>query len=130
MGKSWRARSPLELVHTDICGDMQEPSLGKNLYILTFIDDYSPHTWVYLLKQKSEAFAYFKNFKAPVEKQSGYPVKILRIDRGGEFTTNEFTDFCAKNGIQRQLIATYTPHQNDIAERKNRTIMEMARSML
>lgn len=130
MGKSWRAKSPLELVHVDICGDMQEPSLGKNLYFLTFIDDYSRHTWVYFLKQKSEAFACFKNFKVVVEKQSGYPIKTLRTDRGGEFTSNEFADFCLKNGIQRQLTAAYTPQHNGVAERKNRTIMEMARSML
>lgn len=130
VNKSWRAKSPLELVHADTCGDMQEESLGKNLYFLTFIDDYSRHTWVYFLKQKSEAFTCFKNFKAMAEKQSGYHVKILRTDRGGEFTSNEFADFCIKNGIQRQLTAAYTPQQNGIAERKNRTIMEMARSML
>lgn len=130
MGKSWRAKSPLELVHASICGDMQEPSLGKKFYFLTFIDDYSRHTWVYFLKQKSEAFSCFNNFKALAEKQSEYPIKILKTDRRGKFTSNEFSDFCAKNGIQRQLISAYTPQQNGIAKRKNRTIMEMTRSML
>eukprot|EP01018_Ginkgo_biloba_P027772 Gb_16799 [translate_table: standard] len=65
-----------------------------------------------------------------IEKQSGYYLKVLRIDRGGEFTLREFSDYCNNHGIKGQLIAANTPQQNGVAERKNRTIMEMARSML
>lgn len=72
----------------------------------------------------------FKNFKACVEKKVGAPIQCLRTDRGGEFTSNEFAKFCEEQGISRQLTAAYTPQQNGVAERKNRTIMNMVRSML
>ncbi|KAL4301681.1 hypothetical protein GQ457_10G015230 [Hibiscus cannabinus] len=125
-----RATEPLQLVHTDVCGPINPPSFGKNIYFLLFIDDYNRKTWVYFLKQKSEAFGAFKNFKALVEKESGFEIKSLRSDRGGEFTSNEFNDFCKENGIRRPLIVPRSPQQNGIAERKNRTILNMARSML
>ena len=65
-----------------------------------------------------------------MENQSGHGIKILRTDRGGEYVSNEFLNFCKTHGIQKQFIARYTPQQNGIAKRKNRTIMEMACSML
>ncbi|RVW59737.1 Retrovirus-related Pol polyprotein from transposon TNT 1-94 [Vitis vinifera] len=77
-----------------------------------------------------EAYATFKTYKAKVEKETGAFIRSLRTDRGGEFTSNEFTSFCNENGILRQLTAAYTPQQNGVAERKNRTIMNMVRSML
>jgi len=85
---------------------------------------------VYFLEQKLEAFIYFKQFKALTEKQCEHSLKILRTDRGREFTNNEFLDYCKQHGIKRELTARYTPQQNGVAERKNRTIMEMALSML
>jgi len=87
-------------------------------------------SWVYFLKYKSEVFENFKRFKALVEKQSGCSILALRSDRGGEFTSNEFATFCEKNGIHRELTAPYTPEQNGVAERKNRTVVEMAQSMM
>ncbi|KAL4341735.1 hypothetical protein GQ457_08G027600 [Hibiscus cannabinus] len=125
-----RATEPLQLVHTDVCGPIKPPSFGKSRYFLLFIDDYSRKTWVHFLKQKSEAFGAFKNFKALVEKESGFEIKSLRSDRGGEFTSNEFNDFCKANGIHRPLIMPRSPQQNGVAERKNMTILNMARSML
>ncbi|KAL4278554.1 hypothetical protein GQ457_03G001430 [Hibiscus cannabinus] len=130
VGKSWRARRPLEIVHTDIAGPFDIPSLGGNRYYITFIDDYSRKCWVYILKEKSEALAKFKEFKAMAEKQSGQYIKILRSDRGGEYTTKLFEDFCKEHGIIHQLTVRYTPQQNGVAERKNRTILDMARSMV
>jgi transposase InsO family protein len=125
-----RVTGQLDLVHTDICGPMQTPSIGGCFYFLTFIDDFSRKTWVYFLKKKSETFSKFKEFRALVEKQSGKSVKILRSDGGGEYDSNEFTDYCKQHGIARQYTTRYTPQQNGVAERKNRTIMNMARSML
>ena len=74
-------------------------------------------------------FKVFKKYKAIVEKQSGC-IKSLRSNRGGEFTSNEFKKFCEENGIHRPLTVPRSPHQNGVVERKNRTILNMARSML
>lgn len=127
---SWRAAAKLELIHADICGPITPTSNSKKRYILCFIDDYSRKSWVYFLAEKSEALNYFKCFKNLVEKETGVSVKCLRTDRGGEFNSNEFNDFCKYSGIKRQLTTAYTPQQNGVAERKNRTVMNMVRSML
>ena len=127
---SYRSRKPLQLIHADVCGPITPTSFGKNRYFLTFIDDFSRKTWVYFLKEKSEVFMVFKKFKAYIEKQSGLPSKALRSDRGGEFTSKAFEVFCEKHGVRRHLTAPYSPQQNGVAERKNRTILDMVRSML
>ncbi|KAG6520427.1 hypothetical protein ZIOFF_017482 [Zingiber officinale] len=127
---SYRAKVPLELVHADICGPTQTPSLNNYKYFLLFVDDYTRMMWVYILNQKSEAFPKFLEFKRLVENQCGRKIKILRTDRGGEFIGNAFMDYCKEKGIQRQLTVRYSPQQNGVAERKNRTIVEMARSMM
>ena len=113
-----------------ICGPISPLSLGKSSYFLLFIDDYTRKAWVYFLKNKSEAFDCFKRFKAVIEKESGYEIKSLRTDRGGEFTSNEFKSLCELHGIRRFLTVAGSPQQNGVVERKNRTILNMARSML
>ena len=127
---TWRAAQKLELVHSDICGPINPTSNSNKRYLLVFIDDFSRKAWVYFLVEKSEAFDCFKRFKAMVEKQTGLCVKGLRTDRGGEFCSNEFNNFCSQNGIKRQMTTAYTPQQNGVAERKNRTVMNMVRSLL
>ena len=127
---TWRASQILQLVHADICGPITPISNSKKRYLITFIDDYSRKTWVYFLVEKSQAVDIFKCFKNRVEKETGSCIRTLRTDRGGEFTSQEFNAFCDGNGISRQLTAAYTPQQNGVAERKNRTIMNMVRSML
>lgn len=127
---SWRASKQLQLVHSDICGPITPASHSDKRYILCFIDDFTRKTWVYFLREKSEAFAHFKNFKAGVEKETRALIVCLRTDRGGEFNSSEFVEFCKVQGINRQLTAGYTPQQNGVAERKNRTIMNAVRSML
>ena len=117
-------------MHTDICGPIRTPSLAENRYLIIFIDDYSRMTWVYFLKEKSEVFGIFKRFKAYVEKQSGRQIKVLRSDRGKEYNSREFDQFCEDEGIERQLTTAYTPQQNGVSKRKNCMVMEMARSML
>lgn len=79
---------------------------------------------------KADAFACFILFKNYVEKESGLSIKCLRTDRGGEFTSNEFNNYCQQHGIKRQLTTAYTPQQNGVAEWKNRTVMNMVRSLL
>ena len=98
VGRPKRVKQPLELVYTDIFDHGKVKSLGYNKYILTFIDDFTRKTWIYLLEEEFEAFSKFKEFKVLVERQSGCNIKILRSDRG-EFTSNEFYNYCKSQGI-------------------------------
>ncbi|KAL0425549.1 UNVERIFIED_CONTAM: Retrovirus-related Pol polyprotein from transposon TNT 1-94 [Sesamum radiatum] len=116
--------------YTDVCGPMRTPSHEQNRYFILFIDDYSRMTWVYFMREKSEVFKVFKKFKNLVEKQSGRSIKVLRSDRGKEYNNSEFNKFCEEEGIEHQTTVSYNPQQNGVSERKNRTVMEMARSML
>lgn len=86
--------------------------------------------WSILMKEKSDAFSRFKAFKELVERDLERKIMTLRTDRGGEFMLSEFNGFCDTNGIKRQLTAPYTPQQNGMVERRNRTLMEMRRSTL
>ena len=125
-----RATRKLELVHSDVCGPMHTLSFGKHAYFVTFIDDYSRFAWVYPLKAKSEVFMCFKQFVLMAENVSGFAVGTLRSDRGGEYTSKEFNAYLAGRGIKHQCTVPYTPQQNGVAERKNRSLMEMARCMV
>ncbi|KAH9316607.1 hypothetical protein KI387_025234 [Taxus chinensis] len=129
-GKSWRATRPLDLVHSDVSGPFPSPSFTRALYILTFIDEFSRYTWVYFLKLKSEVFEHFQNFKALAEKQVERSIKVLRTDNGGEYVSNRFEDFYTSEGIALQRTVAYNPSQNGVAERKNRTLKEMATCMV
>ncbi|MCO5603161.1 hypothetical protein L7F22_057308 [Adiantum nelumboides] len=99
---SVRATRKLQLVHSDVCGPMRAPSVENSLYFVTFIDDFSRFCWVYPLKAKSDVFAIFQHYVSMVENETGCKVQTLRTDRGGEY----------------------------MSERKNRSLMEMARCML
>ena len=121
---------PLELVHSDVCGKMNSPSLGGGEYFLTFIDDYTHYTWVYILKHKSEVFSKFKKWKALMENACGQKLKTLHTDRGGECTSTEFEEFLQSAGVHHELAVPKTPEQNGVAERMNRTLVESVRSML
>ena len=109
-------------VHSDVFGPVSVPSLGKSVYYVSFIDDFSRNTWIYFLRKKSEVFDKFKEFKALVENQTEKKIKALRTDNGGEF--------CKKCGIARQKTTPYTPQQNGVAEKMNRMLMEKERSVL
>ncbi|GMJ14768.1 hypothetical protein HRI_005146000 [Hibiscus trionum] len=124
-----RGKAVLELVHSDV---WQAPvtSLGGAKYFVSFIDDYSRRCWVYPIKRKADVFSAFKVFKARVELDSGNKIKCFRSDNGGEYTSDEFDDFCRKEGIKRQFTTVYTPQQNGVAERMNRTLLERTRAML
>ena len=85
---------------------------------------------MYLLKTKDEALHYFKIYKAKVEIQLERKVKRLRSDRGGEYFSNEFSEFCVEQGIIHEMTPPYSPQSNGIAERKNRTLTELVNAML
>ncbi|CAL8138644.1 unnamed protein product [Prunus armeniaca] len=124
-----RASKALELVHVDLCGPMRNESVARNRYFMLIIDDFTRMIWVYFLRNKSEAFCCFKKFKSMTKLQTGHKVQCIRSDRGGEFLSTEFVEFCEAHGIQRQLTMAYTPQQNGVVERKNRTVIEMAKSI-
>ncbi|KAL3524815.1 hypothetical protein ACH5RR_013187 [Cinchona calisaya] len=130
VGNSWRAACNHELILADLYGPIKTESYGGSRYFMLLTDDYSHMSWVYFLQKKSEAFEAFKKFKSLLETQSGKHVKALRTNRGGEVTPQEFYSFFDEHGIRRELTAPYTPEKNGVAERKNRTVVEMARSML
>jgi hypothetical protein len=125
-----RSAGILDLVHTDVCGPMSRKSLSGCEYYLTFIDDYSRNTWIYFLKAKSMVFAWFQEFIALVENQTGKRIKVLRSDNGGEYSLRQFVEFCAQHGIRREMTVPYNPQQNGVAKRKNQDITGAARSML
>jgi len=113
-----------------VCGPLEVPSLGGNKYFISFVDEFSRKTWLYLIKVKSEAFDMFQKFKVLVEKHSGKSIKVLRNDGGGEYTSKVFEKFCEDNGIVHEVIAPYTPQHNGLAERRSRSLLDMTRSML
>ena len=125
-----RAKAALDLVHSDVCGKVSTKSLSGSEYFLTFIDDKTRYTWVYILKSKADVFRRFLEWKALVENSMGRKLKTLRTDNGGEFTSAEFERHLQENGIRHQTTTPKTPEQNGVAERMNRTVVEMARSML
>ena len=127
---NYRATHALELIHGDLCGPISPSTAGGNRYIFVLIDDHTRYMWTILLKEKSEAFDHFKRFKELVEKETRATIKTLRTDRGGEFTSQGFRSFCDENGINRHLTAPYSPQQNGVVERRNRTLMEMTRSIM
>jgi hypothetical protein len=125
-----RSAGILDLIHSDVSGRMSSPSLSGYLYYVLFIDDYSRKTWIYFLKTKGEVFKRFQEFKALVENQTGKKIRCLRSDNGGEYTSNDFDDYCAREGIRREMTVAYNPQQNGVAERKNRSIVGAARAMI
>ncbi|GJX44922.1 zinc finger, CCHC-type containing protein [Tanacetum coccineum] len=125
-----RSTSPLDLVYGDLCGPISPPTPSGKKYIFLLVDDYSRYMWVYFLNTKDQAFDTFKEYKKTIENELRTTLKMLRTDRGGEFTSNEFTQYCKENGIARQLTAPYSPQQNGVVERRNRTIMSTTRCMM
>ena len=114
----------------DLCGPLPEASLGGSLYFLLLVDDYSRFCWGFFLQQKSEAFRSFSQWFPLAQNESGHTLKTLRSDKGGEFTSHDMSQFCSQHGIQQEFANTSTPSENGVVERKNKTILEMARSML
>lgn len=125
-----RAQAKLELIHSDVCGPMETLSMGGARYFLTFIDDFTRKVFVYVLKRRSEVFQKFQEFKVLVENQLDLTIKTLRTDNGAEYLSNEFQGFLKKSGIIHQTSTPYSPQQNGLAERMNRTLLERARCML
>lgn len=127
---NFSAKERLELVHGDLCGPLSLPTPAGKRYIFLLVDDYSRTMWVHLLKSKDEALSAFKKFKVLVEKEARSSIRVFITDRGGEFTSKEFENYCADEGILRHLTAPYCPQQNGVVKRRNRTIIAMTQSLL
>ncbi|GJT38306.1 retrotransposon protein, putative, ty1-copia subclass [Tanacetum coccineum] len=125
-----RAKDLLGLIHTDVCGPFKIVSRQGASYFVTFTDDFSRYGYVYLLKHKHEVFETFKVFQKEVENQLGKTIKSLRSDRGGEYMSQEFLDHLKKHGIIAHRTPPYTPQNNGVSERRNRTLLDMVRSMM
>ena len=146
-----KSKNILDLVHSDVLGPVEVPSIGGSRFIITFIDDHSNWITEYTMHKKSEALSRFIEFKAYAENQFNKKIgkikvhqydgsrvetdkiqklKALRSDNGGEYLSNEFKEFLQENGIKHELTVVYSPQQNGIAERLNRTLLNLVRSML
>jgi len=125
-----KRQEPGDLVHSDVCGWITPTSLGGNRYFVTFIDDATGMTYLYAMKTKTseEVRQCFLNFRNVFE-QDGRRIRSIRTDGGGEYQ-GQMAELCKEVGIQHEVTAPYTPEQNGIAERANRTICERIRSIL
>jgi transposase InsO family protein len=125
-----RAKDVLRLVHDDICGPISPTTPSGNWYFILLVDDVSWFMWVKMLATKDRAADAIRQYQATAETEIGRKLKVFRFDRGGEFTSTEFTNHCVQHGVRRQLMTPYTPQQNGIVEQRNQTVVGTARSMM
>ncbi|RVW42526.1 Retrovirus-related Pol polyprotein from transposon TNT 1-94 [Vitis vinifera] len=125
-----RAQSPFELVHTDVWGPCRTASTLGFQYFITFIDDYSRCTWLFLMKNRAELFSIFQKFYTEIQTQFNISIRVLRSDNAREYFSAQFTSFMSHHGILHQSSCAHTPQQNGVAERKNRHLVETARTLL
>jgi transposase InsO family protein len=122
--------TPMELLHMDLFAPTTYRSIGENNYCLVVVDDYSRYTWVFFLSDKSNVFSIFKGFAKRVKNEFEFNVKKIRSDNCIEFKNSRIEDYCDEKGIKHEFLGKYTLEQNIVVERKNWTLIDMARSML
>lgn len=116
--------------YTDVCGPFRSTTRDVNRFYVTYTYDYSRYGYIYLIKHKSETFEKFKEFKHEVENQLARKIKMLRFDRGGEYLSIDFHDYLKEYGIVSQPTSRRRPQHNGVADRCNRTFLEMVRSTM
>jgi transposase InsO family protein len=121
---------PLELLHMDLFGPVAYLSIGGSKYGLVIVDDFSCFTWVFFLQDKSETQGTLKRFLRRAQNEFELKVKKIRSDNGFEFKNLQVEEYFEEEGIKHEFSAPYTPQQNGVVERKNRTLIDMARMML
>ncbi|GJU55625.1 putative ribonuclease H-like domain-containing protein [Tanacetum coccineum] len=121
---------PLHMLHMDLFGPTNVKSLMKKSYCLVVTDDFSRFSWVFFLATKDETSGILKTFITEIENQLDHKVKVIRCDNGTEFKNSVMNQFCEMKGIKREFSVARTPQQNGVAERRNRTLIEAARTML
>jgi len=122
----------LDVLHMDLFGPSRTASLARNYYALVIVDDFSRYTWTLFLASKNDAYKAFKNLAKVLhnENENENSIKQIRSDHGGEFQNAKFDRFWDKHGIIHSYSAARTPQQNGVVERKNRSLEELARTML
>ncbi|CAK9816510.1 Retrovirus-related Pol polyprotein from transposon TNT 1-94 [Anthophora quadrimaculata] len=125
-----QTKETCELIHSDVCGPMPEKSIGGSRYFITFTDDFSRYTTVVCIKSKDEVKRCIKEYIAKVEREKGKKVKRFRTDNGLEFCNQELNEFFKNLGIKHERSNVDTPQMNGVAERINRTLLELTRSSL
>jgi hypothetical protein len=120
-----------ELLHMDLVGPARVRSVGGKWYVLVVVDDYSRYTWVFFLEDKSETFGFVRDLIVRLKNERhGNAIRAIRSDNGSEFKNSHFDAFYRDLGLEHQHSTPYVPPQNGVVERKNRTLCEMARTML
>ncbi|WVZ71236.1 LOW QUALITY PROTEIN: hypothetical protein U9M48_019848 [Paspalum notatum var. saurae] len=119
-----------ELLHMDTIGPARVASVGGKWYVLVVVDDFSRFSWVFFMESKDEAFGFVRDLVLRLRNESHKAMRAIRSDNGGEFRNSRFENFCRDLGLKHQFFSPYTPPQNGVGERKNRTLVEMARTML
>ncbi|GJV13352.1 putative ribonuclease H-like domain-containing protein [Tanacetum coccineum] len=121
---------PLHMLHMDLFGPTNVKSLMKKSYCLVVTDDFSRFSWVFFLATKDETSRILKTFITEIENQLAYKVKVIKCDNGTEFKNSVMNQFCKIKGIKREFSVARTPQQNGVVEKRNRTLIEAARTML
>ncbi|WVZ75084.1 LOW QUALITY PROTEIN: hypothetical protein U9M48_023175, partial [Paspalum notatum var. saurae] len=130
-GKTFMSTSrPIELLHMDLFGPTTYTSIGGNNYGFVIVDDFSRYTWVYFLEDKTEVAHVFSKFAKRAQNEFNTSIVKIRCDNGKEFDNTSIEEYCDEVGIKHEFSAIYTPQQNGVVERKNRTLITLARSML
>ena len=129
-GSDVQTSVPFGLVHSYVMGPIKPVSKGGSKYIVTFIDDYSRMVFVYTIKATSEVFGKSMILKSQVETQYDSKIRCIRLDNGEEYISKRFNQYCANQGIAHQTSAPYSPQQNGLAERINRSLGEGTRALL
>jgi transposase InsO family protein len=123
-------KRPRQLLHIDTISPSQVCSMGGKWYVLIIVDDYSRYSWVFFLKRKDEVFEHFRSLALRLNNEHHNYLKDIRSDNGTEYRNASFDQFCLEHGVDQQFSASRVPQQNGVIERKNRTLVEMARTML
>jgi transposase InsO family protein len=121
---------PGQLLHMDIVGPSRVRSMGGKWYILVVIHDYSHYSWVFFLESKDQVFEHFRLLALRLNNEHPNYLKAIRSYNRTEFRNASFDEFCLEHGIDQQFFAPRVSQQNGIVERKNRTLVEVSRTML
>ncbi|GJZ58432.1 retrovirus-related pol polyprotein from transposon TNT 1-94 [Tanacetum coccineum] len=124
------SKGRLNLLHMDLCGSMRVASINGKKYILVIINDYFRYTWTLFLRSNDETPEVLKDFLIMIQRSLQALVISIRTDKGTEFLNKTLNAFFKEEGIEHQTSTPRTPEQNGIVERRNRTLVEAARTML